>query len=237
MKGPQRDHQREAEMVAMYRSGLTLAGIGEHYGVTRERIRQLLSRHGICGADGGATMRGGIRRARESSVRDARYLSRYGCTHSEYKALTRGIKKAWLEQKRNAIRRGIEFSLTLKEWWGVWAASGKWELRGRGAGRYCMSRIKDGGAYEPGNVYITSVEANGREYQRLAKKLGKRPGYTISKGVYNACPGTKKPFLVRHGRVTVGYFSDPVSAILARERYLASKSSMPPTGSGGTSPA
>lgn len=38
---------REVEMIGMRLGGKTLEEIGEHYGITRERVRQLLMRNGI----------------------------------------------------------------------------------------------------------------------------------------------------------------------------------------------
>ncbi len=57
-------------------------------------------------------------------------------------------------QAENARRRGIEFLLTYEQWLDIWESSGKLNERGRGAGKYCMCRTGDEGAYEIGNVFI-----------------------------------------------------------------------------------
>lgn len=41
--------QREFEMVERYRSGETLQEIGDSYGITRERVRQLIKKTGTSG--------------------------------------------------------------------------------------------------------------------------------------------------------------------------------------------
>jgi hypothetical protein len=64
------------------------------------------------------------------------------------------FRKAYTQHKSNAKQRGIPFLLTFEEWKEVWLASGKWELRGRGADKYCMCRTGDAGAYAVGNVFI-----------------------------------------------------------------------------------
>lgn len=64
------------------------------------------------------------------------------------------FKKLYTQQKSNAKHRGIEFLLTLDQWKSIWVASGQWERRGRGIGKYCMCRNNDCGAYELGNVFI-----------------------------------------------------------------------------------
>ena len=65
--------------------------------------------------------------------------------------------------KKNAKRRGIPFLLTFDEWLAIWISSGHWEERGRGADKYCMSRIGDLGAYVSGNVFIQSNAGNARD--------------------------------------------------------------------------
>jgi hypothetical protein len=74
--------------------------------------------------------------------------------------------------KGKAKHRGIEFKLTYEEWWDIWQQSGKWEERGAVTGKYVMSRYNDIGAYEMGNVFIQSFEAN-----RSEAMLGKPANY------------------------------------------------------------
>jgi hypothetical protein len=64
------------------------------------------------------------------------------------------FRKAYTQHKSNAKQRGIPFLLTFEEWKDIWLASGKWELRGRGADKCCMCRTGDVGAYAVGNVFI-----------------------------------------------------------------------------------
>lgn len=90
-------------------------------------------------------------------------------------------------QRAQAFRRGIAWEFTLDEWIAVWEESGKWELRGRGKGKYVMSRHADVGPYAPSNVSIILFEQNlsdsyknGRHEERVAKlrKPG-RPCFTF----------------------------------------------------------
>jgi len=66
-------------------------------------------------------------------------------------------------QKAMAKVRNIEWQLTFEEWWHIWEQSGKYEQRGRGAGKYCMSRIGDVGPYSVNNVVIKTIDDNNRE--------------------------------------------------------------------------
>lgn len=72
-------------------------------------------------------------------------------------------KGRFIAQRQNACRRGIEWNLTFDEWWKIWEESGKWDLRGRGIGKFCMSRILDNGPYSKENVRILSFQKNSKQ--------------------------------------------------------------------------
>ncbi|MGN6775850.1 sigma factor-like helix-turn-helix DNA-binding protein [Rhizobium sp.] len=172
---PSEDPRAEA-MAAIYKGGKTLAEIGDLYGISRERVRQILAKRGnVSAKDGGQSVRSKRNKASAAIARDRACLEQYGCTHAQYQELVRigaaqkkvGQKThnttptgAYSSQKRNSIRRGIDWNISLWEWWSVWVESGKWEQRGRSRGAYVMCRYGDVGAYEIGNVYIASVIHN-----------------------------------------------------------------------------
>lgn len=159
-------NERSDKMAALYRSGQTLEQIGVEFGLTRERVRQILRKHyGIQAKHGGARKMAKKNRAAFNAKRDAQSIARWGCSFSQY-VVIRDLKKptrAYAEQRRNAIRRGIDWKLTLWQWWCVWQDSGFWEHRGRGHG-YQMCRIGDQGPYSVGNVYIATGAQNIRNY-------------------------------------------------------------------------
>jgi hypothetical protein len=80
------------------------------------------------------------------------------------------IKRGYIDHKSRAKRRGIAFNLTFDQWLSIWIDSGKLHLRGRGAGKYCMSRIGDAGPYEIGNVFIQSFEGNSSDGHKGRKQ-------------------------------------------------------------------
>jgi hypothetical protein len=169
---------QDEELATLYRSGMTLQAIGDQFGITRERVRQRLSRAGVTRREGGMHVRMSRLNEQRAAKRDLVYLKRYGCTAAHYMDIRNGppsgsgVKplSAYRSQKRNASVRGIEWDLTLAEWWAIWRASGKWGMRGRGQG-YAMCRHSDSGPYAIGNVYIGGLGDNGREYQ--ARRRGK----------------------------------------------------------------
>jgi hypothetical protein len=163
---------RTRQMAAMYQSGKTLQEIGEQYGITRERVRQLITKfHGLRAGDGGQHKLALDRRARFEAKRNAASLKQWGCNWDQYVAL-RDMKKptrCWSSQRSNAAKRGIGWELNLWQWWSIWQQSGKWSERGRGQG-YVMCRVGDCGPYAIGNVFIAPARENSSD--RVGKKSG-----------------------------------------------------------------
>lgn len=162
-KGPA-DTDRAVVMEGMYRAGKTLQQIGDIYGVTRERVRQVLSKYqGVSCADGGLHVRALKNREKQIAERERKCFEKRGCSLEQYRYLKslRRPTLAFSSQRNCARQRGIVWSLKLWEWWQIWQQSGHWTERGRGTG-YMMCRFADAGAYEVGNVYIATGVHNGK---------------------------------------------------------------------------
>jgi hypothetical protein len=208
---------RTEKMVSMYRQGLTLDAIGRQYGITRERVRQILKKAGVTSLDGGKHVRCEIKKANRSAAMEARIRAKYGVSFDEWRQLSASrITHAYIRQRQSAAARGIEWRLTFFEWLSVWRASGKLEQRGRGKGKYCMSRIKDGGPYAIGNVHVQPCEVNSSE--ATEKWIGKTKEH---RGVFHLYPGLSKPFVVKVKGKSVGRFATCEEAVAARDRALA----------------
>lgn len=67
---------------------------------------------------------------------------------------------AFAHQRVLARRRGISWELGLWDWWSIWQESGHWLDRGKGGGKYVMSRVGDSGPYAVGNVFIDASRRN-----------------------------------------------------------------------------
>lgn len=150
---------RAEAFAVMYRSGATLADIGNAHGITRERVRQYLAGIGITGKDGGGHVAAQANAQKRGAAKDAVYLRRHGVTRDEYWSVPSPARRAFTQQKVNAKKRGIAWELTVTQWWKIWQDSGKWAQRGRGQG-YCMGRHGDAGPYAVGNVYICTIGEN-----------------------------------------------------------------------------
>lgn len=213
--------EREMQMASMFKQGLTLAVIGEHFGITRERVRQLIAKQGLTRFDGGVSGLHLQKIERVAAERAARYQLRYGFQEEEMGSYRqRGVVKAYQEQKRNSNARGIEFRLSFKQWVTIWETSGKYDLRGRGIGKYVMSRIKDEGCYELGNVHIQPGTENSSEAVKKWMVKGKKCSHT---GVYHLTPGTRKSWHAHYGSLCIGRFTTEEEAIQARATYLANR--------------
>ena len=94
-------------------------------------------------------------------------LSDVKSTDDWYRAL-----RLYRNHVANSRRRGIPFRLSFIDWLCIWLDSGHWPERGRLRNQYCMSRDKDMGAYEIGNVSIVLRTTNDHERQML--RGGKR---------------------------------------------------------------
>lgn len=152
---------RAGEFAKLYRSGQTLQEIGEKFGITREAVRRAISkRFGSLRGVGGIRVKFNKTAADRTASRDARYLLKHGCTFAQYAPLRGRVTAAFLRQRTNAARRGIEWGLTFWEWWSIWEDSGHWQDRGRLSHQYVMCRVGDRGGYEVGNVYIETVSHN-----------------------------------------------------------------------------
>lgn len=157
---------RVQQMATLYKSGRTLKQIGDKYGITRERVRQILTKHlGFDASSGGQREAAKQKRARFEAKRNQKCIVRWGCSWEQYTAL-RAMQKptrAYASQKRNAAVRGIPWELTLWQWWTIWSQSGHWDNRGRGRA-FQMCRVGDQGPYSVDNVYIASGAVNIQDY-------------------------------------------------------------------------
>ena len=68
--------------------------------------------------------------------------------------------QAFIQQKKNAKKRGIPWEISFKDWLTIWQKSGKLHLRGKGKGKYCLARYGDKGPYSRINVFVQEFIGN-----------------------------------------------------------------------------
>ena len=172
-------------MLNEFKSGHTQYEIGKKYGISAERVRQILLPFG--NIVGGIS----IKKEKRKKLRERFILKRksdrifrsYKCSMAEYNDIMGGAKytqgsiaNVYWKQKRNAQSRGIKFCLTLPEWWQIWQESGNFQNRGIGSNRYVMSRHGDSGPYKIGNVSIILASKNSSDawgYKHWGRKIRK----------------------------------------------------------------
>jgi transposase len=198
--GPNRtgEHNRKVsadqrkEVVEMFKDGSTLSEIGAKFGVSPERIRQIVKLLGVEADSGGIAVRAlkstadkvAAKRAKNERAEEQCRAS-WGMSLGEYRAHVAKYgtsqKKSspmhrYVEHKRNALGRGIEWQFTFAQWWQVWQDSGKWEERGRTG--YVMARYGDGDApYGLSTVYICTSRENIKDSYIVhpTRRAGVRP--------------------------------------------------------------
>lgn len=154
---------------------------------------------------------------RRGAEREAKALAIWGVSYAEANAAhVDGTAQAYRRQQKNAANRGITWELTIPQWLAVWQESGKMHLRGRGKGRYVMSRMNDEGAYRVGNVYIQLSTQNNRD--GIAKARNTKVKHT---GVMLLYPGRAKPWAAYARNSILGLYAAEEEAVAAREQYVA----------------
>lgn len=212
----EKDSARTAKMISMHSQGVSLEKIGTQFGITRERVRQILDRQGISAKNGGASIGRAAKREYREMRREATYFVKYGLPYAVVKQLRKDrVTHAFSSQRKSADTRGIEWNLTFAQWFAIWQASGKLHLRGRGKGKYCMSRVCDSGGYALGNVHIQlSTENNAEAVLKWKGKIKE------NRGVFLIYPGREMAWLAKVGKKSLGFFKTEGEAAAARAAYF-----------------
>lgn len=234
-------------MIDMYKSGSTLENIGGAYGISRERVRQIIASTGLTRIDGGSSIRCFLNSGKKISAAkvanektEARIRSTWAMSLDNYKAHVSEYGSSseksspmakYIQQRKTAQYRGIAWNFTFPEWWGVWQESGKWDERGLSKDGYVMARWGDGVVpYSVGTVHICTQSENSKESfivsphaERFANsptRAGGGLGYTYVKR------NKTNPYVAQFRGKSLGCFPLPE---LAREAYLnAAKGIFPP---------
>lgn len=156
--------RRAPNMIKLYKSGKSLGDIAVLYGLSRERVRQILRDEGLTRYDGGQYIQTLARQATRKAERtlrlNKRMQSMYGMDYEPLKALQAKFPHHWLSYRRcklNCKRRKIGFFLTFEQWLNIWRDSDAWDKRERTREGYCIGRKDIGKPYIIDNVFVVRI--------------------------------------------------------------------------------
>ncbi len=172
--------KRKAEIRRRFLAGETMQEIGTSFGVTRERVRQILNEEGISGKNGGQKLKSALNRKsvidqkREQREHQRRTLDQWvrqelgvslitackinGTPFKNKRELwtSNGACKKYLAVKRQAQRKHPETTyIGFKDWLHAWSQSGH-GTDGPHPG-WCMLRLDGDRPWSPGNIRVARV--------------------------------------------------------------------------------
>ena len=159
-------------MAGMYREGRTLQEVGDQFGITRERVRQILISIGVKWSDGGSHVvslaNEAKRKANAAAAKDLRRMSAYGCNQADFIRWNGGVPNAdygtpaasYKSQKHNALNCGYVWLITFPQWAQIWMESGKWGERGLARDMYVLGRKDRLKPFTADNVEVVSLGQN-----------------------------------------------------------------------------
>ena len=169
--------QRDQDMCQLYRSGKTVQEIGDLYGVTRERVRQIIKPYGLDGYSGGASVTAEANRkareAKRNASREARAQAVYGCSYAELMRINMGMQLTdhgspayfYFRDGCNAKKAGYILELSLPEWIAIYEKAGGVWNRGRFIDGLVLGRKDKALGYTADNLHVVTLAENSRDTQ------------------------------------------------------------------------
>ena len=169
------------KIIEKYKNGAVLQELGTQYGVTRERIRQILRKYNIASTEGGRDIKLFLQCTTKAQLakdkleqKEQKCQKLWGCSLEFNKIMGKQHingtpKNCFVRQRNKAKQRGISWELTLKQWWDIWQDSSHWHERGIGSGKYVMARECDLGPYSADNIKIITHNQNSKESRDMDK--------------------------------------------------------------------
>ncbi len=147
-----RTHGHKDEIIALYKSGQTLEEVADGFGVTRERIRQVLRLWGIDARSGGSSKRAEIRRLAREEAREERCMEQWGQTLTEHASTPDRLRRVYATARSNRHSWGDEWTLLFADWLTAW------EGHLHESRKYWLTRIDDNGPWSKENVHVVPAQ-------------------------------------------------------------------------------
>lgn len=173
------DAKRDREIARRFLARETLTEIADDYGITRERVRQIVRREGVTPQQRGEPQRrrDAIERQKKREkarkrAREERIKQRWGISAQQYdklRAYDENLNRTPMGQfqyyKHSSNARGVPFNLEFKDWWALWRQH--WHKRGRNDREKLVMVRKDfGRPIEKGNVQVVPAWKASHRYQK-----------------------------------------------------------------------
>jgi predicted DNA-binding protein YlxM (UPF0122 family) len=157
--------KRDQRIVNMFTAGKTMAEIAAAVNLTRQAVQQILKKEEIEVSKGGSALRSQINKSQRDKEQKKQEMqkchAKWGCYPHDLcslRTMSTDVKKTpiarYIQHRSNVLRDGIEWELSLWDWWTLWSASGRYHQRGRGKNKYYMARKNPTVGYTVENVII-----------------------------------------------------------------------------------
>ena len=155
-------NNRDTKICELFKSCHTLQEIADIVNLSHEGVRQVLISQGIKPSEGGAALRGKIKKSLYQAKQRERCWFFYKCSIEEKNEIidryVQYARRSYMRQIQNSLQREISWDISCTDWMDLWIASGHWEERGRD--KYVMARHGDTGPYCTHNVAIITAAQN-----------------------------------------------------------------------------
>lgn len=164
--------ERDCDMCNMFRDGIVLEEIGNKYNITRERVRQILRRHGLTRFDGGQHVITLQKKQKQDALRKERRTKRaakYGVTLEVFDKLAKRVSSHAMARFREIrwhvsagtypYKKGVEWDLTLLDYANTWEKAG---LEPAQRGYYFARKDLDKGYVKDNMQILTAGEFGSR---------------------------------------------------------------------------
>lgn len=157
---------------------LSLIALAKRYKVSRQRIDQILRAEGLTEIMSERKAEDAVKRAEGKAARllaekEAKLLRKIVKFGGDPTAIPMSAREAFRSQRCNAQRRGIQWTLSLVDWWEIWQASGKYKQRGKLHDQYVLTRHDFDRGFVPDNVCVTTFSKAAQAAIRDTIKKGK----------------------------------------------------------------
>jgi len=110
---------RNADLVARFMKGETSSELGIQYGLTRQRVLQILKQLGVEITKGGFALKCQQVQAIRQALRQAEINQSYGTSRAAVAAIPAEVRRAYSSQRRWVSSAGMGWAFTLESWWAM----------------------------------------------------------------------------------------------------------------------